>query len=74
MLLACPVKSSGFAYQAKILIFMIYNGATYIQIPVQLSRNIERPSKAFGIKNLFWVGMSLLQIAIFRITRNPRLL
>jgi glycosyltransferase involved in cell wall biosynthesis len=74
LLQGCPIKSAGFGYQAKILIYMLHNGATYLHVPVQLSENIERPSNAFKLKNILNITTTLFQIALFRIFRNPNYL
>lgn len=66
----CPIRSSGFAYQAKILIYMIYNGASYQQVPIKLNCNKARASTAFRLKNFISVGRALIQIALYRLFRN----
>jgi glycosyltransferase involved in cell wall biosynthesis len=74
ILQSCPIKTTGFGYQAKILIFMLHNGATYLNVPVQLGENIERPSNAFKFKNILNITITLFQIILFRIFRNPKYL
>lgn len=70
LLQGCPIRSSGFAYQAKILIYLIYNGASYQQVPIKLNRNKPRASTAFRLKNFISVGLALTQIALYRLFRR----
>lgn len=70
LLQGCPIRSSGFAYQAKILIYMIYNGASYQQVPIKLNRNKPRASTAFKFKNFISVGRALIQIMLYRLFRR----
>jgi glycosyltransferase involved in cell wall biosynthesis len=70
LLQGCPIRSSGFEYQANILIYLITKGATYQQIPVQLSINKPRQSSAFKIKNIYRVSRALIKIILFRISKN----
>lgn len=72
LLQGCPIRSSGFAYQAKILIYMIYNGASYRQVPIKLNRNKPRVSTAFRLKNFTSVGFALIQIALYRLFRRNK--
>jgi glycosyltransferase involved in cell wall biosynthesis len=67
-----PVTSSGFAYQAKVLVHMIYGGATYRAVPIRLNRNKARASSAFRLKNVASVGRDLAKIAVFRLRRDER--
>ena len=70
LLQRCPIRSKGFAYQAKIIIYMIYNGASYQHAPIKLNRNKTRASSAFRFKNFISVGHSLLQIILYRLFRK----
>lgn len=66
----CPIRSKGFAYQAKVLVYMIYNGASYQSVPVKLNQNKTRASSAFRLNNFISVGRALIQIAFFRFFRK----
>lgn len=70
MLQSCPIRSSGFVYQAKILIYMLYNGASFQQIPIKLNRNKARASTAFRFSNLVSVSRALTQILLYRLFRR----
>lgn len=70
LLQSCPIRSNGFAYQAKILIYMIYNGASYQQVPIKLNTNKARPSTAFRLNNFISVGRALIQIVLYRLFRR----
>lgn len=72
LLQGCPIRSNGFAYQAKILIYLIQNGRSYQHVPIKLNYNKTRASTAFKLHNLISVGRALIQIAIYRFFRNEK--
>tara|TARA_A100000164_G_C21843165_1_gene741133 strand:+ start:526 stop:1254 length:729 start_codon:yes stop_codon:yes gene_type:complete len=72
LLQSCPIRSNGFVYQAKILIYMLYNGASFQQVPIKLNRNKARASTAFRFSNLISVSRSLIQIFLYRLFRREK--
>ena len=74
LLQGCPVRSIGFEYQANILIYLISSGRTFLQVPVLLNNNKSRPTKAFRIKNIYLIFKALVNILLFRISKNYKFL
>ena len=59
----------GFAYQAEILVRLLGEGATWVEVPIRHVEAGGRESKALTVKNLLSVGHSLLQILLRRLRR-----
>ena len=77
-LLSLPPWSSGFAYQAQILIPLLRGGATYAVASIRIRRVEGSSTKAFKPKNVatvFWTILRLfwdLRIApLWRLARDP---
>lgn len=70
LLLTYPFKTSGFGYQAEILVHLIRLGASYKEIPIVLNirRNSQHKTNAFKVKNILNVGLSLIKIFKIRLT------
>jgi len=70
LLLTCPFKTSGFGYQAEILVNLIRLGASYKEIPIVLNirKNNHHKTNAFKVKNILNVGASLIKILKIRLT------
>ncbi len=54
------LSSTGFAYMASILVRLIKNNATYVEVPIEIRPRAYGSSKAFRIKNIFSVIATLL--------------
>jgi dolichol-phosphate mannosyltransferase len=64
---SAKVKTSGFGYQAKVLVTLISSGVSYIEVPIKLKKcNERKPTSAFRLKNIISVGKTLLEIALIR--------
>jgi len=59
LLLTVPMKTHGFAYMAAILIRLIRSGHSYIEVPMPLQARERGRSKAFRLKNIASVLISL---------------
>jgi len=59
----------GFAYQAEIIVKVLDEKGSFIEIQIENSDREEGASKAFTIKNLFSVTHSLLQIFLRRLRK-----
>ena len=72
LLLSCPLNTSGFGYQAEILVNLIRSGASYKEIPIVLNirKKNERKTNAFKVKNIVNVGLSLIKIFKMRLMHN----
>jgi glycosyltransferase involved in cell wall biosynthesis len=61
--------SSGFAYQAELLVILLSERKSYVEVLVSNNDREKGASKAFNLKNIFSVTHSLLQIFFLRIRR-----
>ena len=57
----------GFACQAEIIVKVLEEGGSYIEVEIESIDRNEGASKAFAIKNIFSVIHSLLQIFLRRL-------
>jgi glycosyltransferase involved in cell wall biosynthesis len=57
---AIPIKTSGFAYMATILVRAIKSGASFTEIGVNIEQRTGGESKAFAFKNVISVVTALL--------------
>jgi len=61
-LLALPQCTSSFAYQAEMVIQLLRKGASSIEVPVRIQPVKRHVTKAFRIKNVVKVGLTLLRM------------
>lgn len=67
-------KTSGFAYQAEILVKLVKSGASYVTVPTKISERITGKTGAFTVKNVYKVLMTLLHLTrVFWLTRNSEM-
>lgn len=59
----------GYAYQAELIVRILQEGGTYLEVKVENSDREQGSSKAFRMLNLLSVGHSILQIFLRRLRR-----
>lgn len=57
-----PIKSSGFGFQAETIVYLVKNGASYLEVDVLNADRQTGGSSAFKIKNILSVANSFLRM------------
>jgi glycosyltransferase involved in cell wall biosynthesis len=55
-------KTNGFAFQTEIIIKAIRNGYSYYHVPTSVSNRKEGLTRAFKVKNIYQVCMSIIKL------------
>jgi glycosyltransferase involved in cell wall biosynthesis len=61
------IHSSGFGFQAEVLVKGLQHGASYVQVPMDLIERLHGESKAFKVKNFIDVAKTIWLICLLRI-------
>ena len=63
------LDTSGFGYQARLTIELIYDGYSFIQIPIKLNNNndSQKKSYAFKLKNILSISKTIYYLLYLRI-------
>jgi glycosyltransferase involved in cell wall biosynthesis len=70
LLQSLQTKTSGFAYQAEILVKLIKQGATYTLVATEISERPTGRSNAFKFKNIVQVVGTIIHLIVFAKTRK----
>lgn len=66
LLKSAPKITSGFSYQAELIVYLIRNGATFVTVETFIEERASGKSSALGLLNLFKVAKSLAKITFSR--------
>ena len=62
LLKTITIETNGFAYQAEALVKLLRRGASYIDVGVPIAQRGDRSSRAFQIKNVKTVAMTVFRL------------